>query len=122
MIFDRRRFRFTAKMLGRKPVRFRPASIFARVLPRTDSGSAKYFETVGRDRPTVAANSSMVAIFFGGTDILRSLQPDTISTTARSRLGVSTEDDAKPGPERTDIQCPSRIDIEQRIGAQGTCS
>src|SRR5690242_5610028 len=67
MILARRRFRLTAKILGRKPVRFKPASILARVLPRTDSGSAKYLETVGRERPIVAANSSMVAIFFGGT-------------------------------------------------------
>jgi hypothetical protein len=69
MILERRRLRLTAKMFGRKPVRFSPASIFERVLPRTDSGLAKYFDTVGLERPTAAANSSMVAIFFGGTRI-----------------------------------------------------
>ena len=35
----------------------------ARVDGFTLSGLSKYFETVGRDRPVAAANSSMVRIF-----------------------------------------------------------
>ena len=51
-------------MFGRKPDCLRTASILARVLARTDAGSWKNFDTVGRDRPTARANSSMVPIFF----------------------------------------------------------
>src|SRR5581483_851302 len=118
MILERRRLRLTAKMLGRKPVRFRPASILSRVLPRTESGSAKYFDTVGRERPTVAAKSSMVAIFFGATAILRSPAPDNTSTTRAPGCGVSTEHDAEPAAQTRDVQRPSRVDIEQRVDAE----
>src|SRR4051812_32721908 len=67
MILLRRRVRLTAKMLGGKPDCLRAASILARVLARTDAGSWKNFDTVGRDRPTARANSSIVPIFFDRT-------------------------------------------------------
>ena len=43
---------------------FRACSIVSRVFWRTDIGSLKYFETVGRDRPTNSEKSSMVLIVF----------------------------------------------------------
>src|SRR4051812_43783986 len=84
MIFERRRLRLTAKILGRKPDCFSAASMRARVLGRTEAGSWKNFDTVGRDRPTTCANSSIVPIFFDRT---RSV-PVTLGRMARRRFRV----------------------------------
>src|SRR5689334_22547393 len=61
-IFVRLRLRLTANMFGRKPDCLMAPSIRSRVLPRTDFGSLKYLETVGRERPTNSAKSSIVLI------------------------------------------------------------
>jgi hypothetical protein len=84
MIFERRRLRLTAKMLGRKPDCFNAASMRERVFGRTEAGSWKNFETVGRDRPTTRANSSIVPIFFDRT---RSV-PVTFAGMERRRIPV----------------------------------
>src|SRR5690606_17550079 len=60
----RRRLRFTAKRLGLKPDCLIAASISSRVLGRTDDGSLKYFDTVGRENPTHSEKSSMQRIVF----------------------------------------------------------
>ncbi|MNY01383.1 hypothetical protein D3C86_1339110 [compost metagenome] len=62
MILERRRLRFTAKILGLKPDFFSASSMASRVFLRTEAGSLKYFETVGRERPTNSENSSIVLI------------------------------------------------------------
>src|SRR5690606_10538877 len=59
-----RRFRLTANRLGLKPDLRSASSMASRVLFRTDDGSLKYFETVGRDSPTNSENSSIVLIGF----------------------------------------------------------
>src|SRR5688572_2180756 len=72
MMLLRRRLRLTAKMLGRKPDVFSAASIASRVFLRTEEGSLKYFDTVGRERPTKAEKSSMVLIDLAKLRSLRS--------------------------------------------------
>ena len=62
MMLLRRRLRLTANILGRKPDFFSASSIVSRVLRRTEVGSLKYFDTVGRDRPTNSEKSSIVLI------------------------------------------------------------
>ena len=56
----RRRLRLEAIRLGRNPDASIAASMRVRVTGRTELGLLKYFDTVGRDKPTKCENSSIV--------------------------------------------------------------